>query len=361
MEKETVYLFHGVGGVSTALHESVEKVAAKIMPSVPAGEVIQLTQCVDRRRGTLACPFCGGEFADVTTETASCDDCGQMIRTHLGQGTWIYVKEEFVAHYIAQTIGDGDFTRSGSYYHFGAIRGRTLFYAGSPNKTFYSMHRGDDTAIIVGRHDCEVPDNCKAHIAPLSDLFSINVDTGDVRTARNILHRLLPKEKETRHPPSARVIHERRDEWLQFIMHLLSKPLKKADFWRGHIRPQVVYDWFIENVKDAPTSTKTYQRDLKLFLHIDKKNVDRREAFIVLLLHTAMDATRTRAERLGIAKMIPPLIEYLAKTTKQMNGRPVEITRAAWQYCKDGTREYIPVVDIEAFFDEMEKRLDKVA
>ena len=59
---------------------------------------------------------------------------------------------------------------------------------------------------------------------------------------------------------------------------------------------------------------------------------------------------------MGIAKVIPELVSYLQKGERKNNGRPVEITRGAWQYCRDNTREYVAVSDIETFFDALDER-----
>lgn len=135
-------------------------------------------------------------------------------------------------------------------------------------------------------------------------------------------------------------------------------PYRESDFRRGELRPKVALEWFTSNVHGAPKSEKQYQRHLQEFRHINKNegNIDKREHFIALLLRTAADKNRSMEERLGIAKTIPELLTYLERGEHRNNGRPIEITRGAWQYCLDNTKEYIAVTDIDKFFDELDKR-----
>ena len=125
----------------------------------------------------------------------------------------------------------------------------------------------------------------------------------------------------------------------------------------------MAHDWFVENYSYAPKCVKEYQRDLRAFREIKPgdKCEDKREAFIILLLRTAANKKRTMKERLGIAKLIPELVLHLQKVAEKNPTQPAEITRGAWQHCKDGTKEYIAITDIEDFFDKLAERLGEDA
>ena len=306
------------------------------------------------------CPACGCELSVLDEETAECPRCRDLYDAP-DYTRRCYVHEEGVAEFVGRRIGNGFAVRTGDHYHLGEVRGRTLYFATNPGAHFYSGHKGDNIALVVGSNDAKVPYSWNGHVAFFSELFYVNEPTGELRISRNILKNLLPGLKST---DSARGTRERkvletRSRWLMFFSHLFSSKYNPGDFYLGHLRPAVARDWFVGNHHDAPTSTKKYQRDLRAFRHLDADSTkpDQREEFIVLLLRTAADPKLPQDQRLAIAKALPNLVMYLEKAAEKNNGRPVNITRGAWQYSKDGTRERVAVAEIDKFFDDLDKRM----
>ena len=313
---------------------------------------------------TKECPECGSPLIFTGSDTADCRRCKKTY-TFPAEGAHLcYVSEEGVAEYVGRRIGNDFANHTGDHYHLGEVRGRTLFYGTYPSKRFFAAHKGDHFAIVLGSNDAEVPEGWNGHAAYFSELFYVNETCGDIRIASNILDTLLPRAKVTKAETPERKVHKRRSDWLMFISDLLSKPYNDADFYRGDIRPKVVRDWFLKNkVVGAPTNPKEYQRDLHAFRHLDKDHAkpDQRERFIVLLLRWAADKKYTNEDRMVIAKLIPELVLYLQKGAEKNHGRPIEITRGAWQHCKDGTKERVAVTDIDKFFDQLDERLARSA
>lgn len=309
------------------------------------------------------CPDCGMPLHFLEPDYAECTGCGKPINTSCYDRKMCHVDEEGVAEYVGNKIGNGYANHTGDYFHLGEVRGRTLYFGVNPSKRFYTMHKGDNVAIVLGRNDAEIPEGWTGHAAYFSELFYVNEPTGEIRVSHNILNGLLPRAKKARTQPGKRKIHERRSEWLMFIADLFSRPLNPSDFTKHGLRPKVAHDWFVENYSDAPKCVKEYQRDLRAFREIKPgdKCEDKREAFIILLLRTAANKKRTMKERMGIAKLIPELILYLQKVAEKNPTQPAEITRGAWQYCKDGTKEYVAITDIEDFFDRLAERLGEDA
>ena len=268
-----------------------------------------------------------------------------------------------MAEFVGRRIGNGFANHTGDHYHLGEVRGRTLYYGTSPSKRFYAAHKGDNVAIVLGSNNADVPEEWNGHVAYFSELFYVNETCGDIRISSNILRGLLPKPPTSKPAIGERKVNKRRSEWLMFCAYLLSKPYDEDDFYRGAIRPQVVCEWFRKNVNGAPKNAKEYQRDLHAFRHLDKdpSKPDQREEFIILLLRTAADKRRTEKERLAIAKQIPELVLYLQKGAEKNHGRPIDITRGAWQHCRDGKKEYVAVDYIERYFDDLDERLSRSA
>jgi len=309
------------------------------------------------------CPACNTPLRFIEPDLAECPRCGNQCEFPDHDKAKCIISEEGVAEFVARQIAHGWANHTGDHYHLGEVRGRTLFYGTNPSKHFYTSHKGN-VGIVLGSNDAEVPDGWNGHVAYLSELFYINEPTGEIRISRNIIKDLLPTEKRYEKSSGPRMIHERRSEWLMFISHLFSKQINPKDFIRGCLRPQVARDWFMKHYPGtAPTSTKQYQRDLRAFRHLDKnpRQPDKREEFIILLLRTAADHRRTAAERMGIAKMIPELVQYLKEEAVKTPNRPINITRGAWQHCKDGTKEYVAVTPIEDFFNKLAERLGEDA
>lgn len=311
------------------------------------------------------CPKCGGALVCTEDGKGDCRNCKTVFDFPREDAHLCYVSEEAVAKFVSNRIGSGVAYRTGDNYHLGEVRGRTLYYGTNPSKGFFSAHRGDNVAIVLGRNSAEVPESWTGHVAYFSELFYVNETCGDIRESGNILGALLPKPRNANSSSKSRSrqVHKRRNEWLMFIANLLSKPYREDDFFRGALKPQVACDWFVKNVHGAPREAKQYQRDLRAFRHLasGEGKPDQREEFIILLLRTAADRRHTMEERRGIARVIPDLVQYLQNASAKNPGRPVNITRGAWQYCRDNTKEYIPITDVEKFFDTLEERLAKTA
>lgn len=314
--------------------------------------------------GMTRCPKCGGELVRTEDGKGDCRSCKTVFEFPREDAHLCYVNEEAVAKFVGNRIGKGFARRSGEYYHLGEVNGRTLYYGTIPPKSFYSAHKGDNVAVVLGRNSAEVPETWTGHAAYFSELFYVSEASGNIRESGNILDGLLPKGKGTKsiaHGHS-RQTHKRRNDWLMFIANLLANPYREEDFFRGCLKPQVARDWFVENVHGAPKDVKQYQRDLRAFRHLasDKGKSDQREEFIILLLRTAAQP-RSLEERRRIARCLPYLVMYLQDAAKKNPGRPVNITRSAWQYCRDNTKELVPVADIDDFFDKVDERLAQSA
>ena len=309
------------------------------------------------------CPTCGSALVSTGSGEADCHHCKKTYSFPKEGAHLCYVSEEDVAEFVGRRIGNGFANHTGDHYHLGEVRGRTLYYGTSPSKRFYAAHKGDNVAIVLGSNNADVPEEWNGHVAYFSELFYVNETCGDIRISSNILRGLLPKPPTSKPAIGERKVNKRRSEWLMFCAYLLSKPYDEDDFYRGAIRPQVVCEWFRKNVNGAPKNAKEYQRDLHAFRHLDKdpSKPDQREEFIILLLRTAADKRRTEKERLAIAKQIPELVLYLQKGAEKNHGRPIDITRGAWQHCRDGKKEYVAVDYIERYFDDLDERLSRSA
>lgn len=371
---KSIKVFSGCGGILAPL--SVDKIATAIRKVTEKMELYDpyefggTTSAAFRERiireyneeHQKDCPNCGLPLRYTEPDAAECDNGKQTFNFPNKGKSLCYVSEEGVAEFVGRKIGNGFANRTGDHYHLGEVRGRTLYYGTNPSRRFYSGHKGS-VGIVLGSNDAEVPEGWTGHVAYLSELFYVNEPTGEICVSRNILNELLPKSKSDSGHGGPRIVHELRSEWLMFISNLLAKKLNPSDFLSGRLRPKVARDWFVANVPGAPKSVKEYQRDLRDFRYLDteKKKADKREEFIILLLRTAADPKRSEKERMGIAKVIPELVIYLKQKAEKNPGRPINITRTAWQYCKDGTKEYIAITDIEEFFEKLDKPVDEEA
>lgn len=304
------------------------------------------------------CPKCGLPLLFTADGTADCRHCKTNYTFPKEGAQLCYISEEGMAEFVGRRIGNGFASRTGDYYYLGAVGGRSLYYGTAPNRQFYTKHKGDKVALVLGSNHAEVPESWIGHVVPFCELFYLNEANGEIRVDRNRLRELIPSTGTTRPPAGERKVHKRRSDWLMFIANLLCSPYRDSDFHLGNLKPRVARDWFVKNKLGAPKNVKEYQRDLYAFRHLDNgaNKPDKREKFIVLLLRTAADKARSPKERMGIARAIPELVDYLQKAELKNHGRPVEITRGAWQYCRDNTKEYVPVTDIEKFFDELDEK-----
>ena len=304
------------------------------------------------------CPKCGLPLLFAADGSADCRHCKTKYTFPKEGSELCYISEEGMAEFVGRRIGNGFANRTGDYYHLGAVGNRTLYYGTEPNRQFYTKHKGDGVALVLGSNHAEVPESWTGHVVPFSELFYVNEATGEIRVDRNRLRELIPSTYTPKQPLGERKVHKRRNDWLMFVANLLCNPYRDSDFHHGNLKPRVARDWFVKNKLGAPKNVKEYQRDLCAFRYLDKgaNKPDKREKFIILLLRAAADKTRPQKERMGIAKVIPELVAYLQRGEQKSHGRPIEITRGAWQYCRDNTKEYVAVSDIEKFFEELDAR-----
>ena len=307
---------------------------------------------------TRHCPKCGHQLVFPGDGTADCRRCKTEYTFPGSDKHLCYISEEGVSEFVGRKIGNGYANRAGDYYHLGAVGGRTLYYGTAPSRQFYAKHKGDNVALVLGSNHAEVPENWTGHVVPFSELFYLNEATGEIRVDRNRLRELVPCANVRRPPTGERKVHKRRSDWLMFIANLLCKPYNESDFRLGMLRPKVALDWFVDNKPGAPKNVKEYQRDLRAFRYLEKdgENLDMRESSIIRLLRIAADGKRSQKERMGIAKVITELVAYLQKCELKNHGRPVEITRGAWQLCRNNTREYVAVTDIDKFVEELDEK-----
>ncbi len=305
------------------------------------------------------CPYCGAPLAYAEEEVVECASCGPMLRFQDRKDRRLFVKEELVAAFVAQTVGAAHVRNVGGYYVLGQVRGRMLFYVTAPEASFFSAHKGD-VGVLYWRDGVEVPSDWRGQAFPMREFFRSDLASKQIVASQTYLDELLPPKPEKTKTAAKRVIHERRTPWLMFFSHHFSRPYRAKDFTRGKLRPAVVQEWFAENCPGAPTNTKTYQRDIRSFLEFDaeKQQADQREECIRTLLDAAADKNKSQAQRNIIARRAADLAEYLERKAKENGGRAIEVPKTAWQYVEDGERELVTVSDnADQFYDAVEDRL----
>ena len=318
-------------------------------PAVKEGIVEMLADAPDG-----ICPQCGMKLrrADGIRDAAHCTKCGHIYTTACGGAPrWVF-SEWGMAHFVGRALAHGWAQPAGEVYHLGEVCQRDLYFAVNPPPRFFSSHNKAEFALVIGSSRAEVPGEWKGEAAYFNELFYYHKN--ELRVAPNIQRRLLPRERAGLRRGKNRLIHERRDGWLRFIVSLLAKPYNPRDFFRGVIRRGVVCKWFVHNIPGAPNDPKTYKRDYDRFKTYcpPKDRHDFRESAIILLLRQAADPQFTR--RVETAEEVTQLLLQL-KQGEQKYGHPIEIS-SKWQYTGDsrGTRTLVAVAPDESPIDEME-------
>lgn len=217
------------------------------------------------------CPKCG-EWAHRDSLHAVCEnkECGEEFE--LTEDDLQSVKfdahglERFLAHRLAhdwtQPVSNG--------CRLGEASGRTLYYIDKPKRNFFTMHRGK-VSVILGSNDAEPPESWDGYAVLLSELFYLDKESKNIRVAQDICRRLLPPVRGQRKlAANTPLRHERRAEWLQYFLTLLSPLLKnpKAKIKRPGFPEAKAY--FLENFPGMPENTRTYRRDIDEMTGSDK-------------------------------------------------------------------------------------------
>lgn len=276
---------------------------------------------------TLICPKCKRIFSSVPMEAKR----------------WV-ISERGLAEFTARRIAEHDWAQPvGDVYHLGEIGQRDIFFGIQPKNQFFNTH-GKNTALVLGSSNAKVPDCWPGSAVLFSELFYYNPAKNTIGIAPNILDNLIPRKSKGLRRGKNRVIHERRDYWLQFLANLLDKPFNPKNFYKGTIRRGVVCKWFVENIPDAPHNPRTYKRDYDGFrtYRPEIDNYDFREPAIILLLKQAADPKFKRRKEASAG-----IVELLLKLKKgaEDEGHAIEIPKCEWQYTGDkaGTRELVAV------------------
>ena len=289
-------------------------------------------------RQALICPKCEGLFSACESEHAR----------------WV-VSERGMAMFVARRIAHGWIQPVGEVFHLGEKNKRDIYFAVKPTSQFFSMHDNKNVVLVVGncKAKIRIPKGWLGQVVLFSELFHYHDGKNELHITENICNRILPLAGAGLRRGKNRVIHERRDEWLRFIVWLLSKPYNPKDFFKGVIRWSVVCAWFKRNRTGAPTSEKTYKRDYCSFrtYHGKPGECDYRESAIILLLKQAADPKFDR--RREAAEATSELLLQL-KLGADKAGHAIEIS-SEWQYTGDkrGTRTLVAVSNAPAPGDGM--------
>ena len=153
---------------------------------------------------------------------------------------------------------------SGDVFHLGEMSRRDLYFAVNPLVHFFKMH-GTQVSLVVGTSNVELPDAWSGQIAFFDELFYYHEKDNKIGISPNIHRRIVTRVSAGLRRGKNRVIHERRDFWLRFLVALFRKGYNPKVFFRGVIRRTVVRNWFVKNIPGAPTNPKTYKRDYEQF------------------------------------------------------------------------------------------------
>lgn len=302
-----------------------------------------------------SCSRCGRRLVPVASikDALACRKCGALFSVSDREERWA-ISEWGMAQFVADTIGNGWVQPCGEFFHLGERSGRDLYFAISPSASFFAMHGRNVSLVVAGKVE-NIPSGWPGKIALFSELFYLK-GGGDIGVAKNILANILPSEGKSLRRRKHRMVHERRDHWLSFLLHLFTGPYKHEAFCKGKLRRSYVCKWFTENFRDFPKCPRTYVRDLESFrLYIpDKDKFDYREPTIIKLLRYAADPKF--ADREKVRKTLTDLINYAKGRKDANNGVPVEIPRYTWQYTggKKGSRELVAVSADMNPIDDME-------
>lgn len=321
-------------------------------PAVLEGIVVRLQEVPDGK-----CPECGMELrkADGIKQALTCPKCERLYSASTsGETRWI-VSERGMANFVARRIAHGWIQPVGDVFHLGEVNKRDVYFSVKPHSQFFRMHDNKNVVLVVGNCNAKfkIPKGWLGQVVLFNELFHYHSGKNELRVTENIYSRILPLAGAGLRRGKNRVIHERRDEWLQFIVWLLYMPYNPKHFFKGVIRWSIVCGWFKRNRPGAPTSEKTYKRDYCSFrtYHGKPGECDFRESAIILLLKQAADPKFDR--RREAAEATSQLLLQL-KLGAEKAGHAIEIS-SEWQYTGDkrGTRTLVAVSNAPAPGDDM--------
>lgn len=299
------------------------------------------------------CPNCRCRLIDAVgiKNALACRKCGAMFSSSGDSERWA-ISEWGMAHFVARAIADGWAQPCGEFFHLGEHCGRDLFFAVSPSASFFATHEGKVSLVVAGNVE-NIPRGWNGKVALFSELFYLKPDGVTIGIAPNILSNILPRKGKGLRRGKNRMIHERRDYWLSFLLHLFAKPYDRRAFYKGRLRRGYVCKWFTENFRDAPQNPKTYARDLEAFRSYipDKDKYDFREPAIIMLLRNAANPAFKDREKMKVK--LTDLLALLKRRQDENGGLPVEVPKCVWQYTGDGkgTRELVAVSQPELDFE----------
>ena len=318
-------------------------------PAVSEGIVVRLAKADNGK-----CTECGAGLrkAKNLKDVSACPKCGKLYSMSQGDSPRWFIWEKGMATFVARRIAHKWAQPAGDVYNLGEVNQRDVFFSVFPPSQFFKAHNSKLTTLIVGNSGAEIPDGWSGKIAFFNELFYYH--DRELRISPNIHGGILPRAGAGLRRGKNRVIHERRDAWLRFLVWLFAKPYDPKQFFRGAIRRNVVCDWFKRNIPGAPTSPKTYKRDYDCFrtYHGKPGEHDFRESAIILLLKQAADPKF--GNRMETAQAITNLLVQLKEGETKM-GHPIEIS-SEWQYTGDkrGTRTLVAVSTDKNPIDDME-------
>lgn len=336
---------HGAYEIDRAANDIVFD---ELSPVVEKGIIVRLRKVADKK-----CPTC---FRQLRTEPSiadalACPQCGEIFSTRESEEPRWVISERGMATFVAKTLAHGWIHTCPSVFHLGELSGRDLFFAIDPTEEFFRTH-GERVSLVAAGSMKNVPKGWDGRLALFHELFYLKSKGTVIGVAPNFKRNILPGGEGRRKYNAIRIIHERRDLWVQFLAWLFSRPYNPKEYYRGKLKLSTVRDWFVKNVPGAPDSTRTYRRDLKEFRHLCEKTKDKnvhdlREPQIIMLLKHANDATMPQERRSEIAKAIVEIALRLKTGRERNGGNPIEMPRCEWQYTgdKDGTRELVAVTE----------------
>jgi hypothetical protein len=319
-------------------------------PVVSEGIVVRLPAAADGK-----CSSCAMKLrrAKNLKDIAFCPKCWKFYSTAAGDAVRWLLSERGMANFVGRKIALGWAQPAGAVFHLGEVNQRDLYFSIRPPSQFFSAHNNKNVSLVVGNSAAEIPNGWNGQLAFFNELFYYHKN--ELRVAPNICDRILPKARTGLRRGKNRVIHERRDFWLRFLVSLFAKDYNPKDFFKGAIRRTVVRNWFVKTIPGAPSSSKTYKRDYDQFrtYHGKDGECDFREPAIIMLLKKAADPKFTR--RKEMAQTITDILLQL-KEDEQKFGHAVEIPKCAWQYTgdKSGTRTLVSVAPEDNSIDDLE-------
>lgn len=364
----------GLAAVSKAIADQHEHLTIYI-----ADEAGKVESSAAFRHGLVAeynkandneCPLCGGrvymhdnQFGDVAY---ICDRCRHEIPGEIYDGNAYVVSPSGVANFVKESIG-GQYAQpcGGGNYRLGKVWGMKAFFCASPTEGFFNSH-GENTLVIV----CDISSvphgwssaTCKA--VSFEELFYLKNNGKDIRLAEDVVADIRPKAPSRRFGKH-RLIHPRRDKWLQVIMNMLAAPFREKDFKDGMLTTAGAKYWFGKVHPEVRVCSRTFSRDIDELLHYDenKDAYDKRQPHIEKLLKLAADPNVPQSRRTEISKSISRELERAAQETRRNGGTMTELQDWGWIKGADGKSERVPTTSPDAIYDGVDRamRKDKVA